>query len=137
MEVPIRHLRLIEALEAMGFIAKYREWAMGQTIQVAHSVDTIDEIQVLNRVVSLEPAGDDSWVMQMGVIGGRSDSDPIAEEDLCGELKRILATDESYHRAQRFWVAEHRYRTKTARRCPQCNGLFPDEQSKCRICDDR
>ena len=102
--VPARHARLIAELQALGLIARLRRGAMGDTILVAAATDRIEEgIERLIRSICLCPSGGDDWVIDVSPIGGRSESPPISDAAISDEVRKVVATDESYAAAKSRW----------------------------------
>ena len=102
--VPARHAGLILELQRLGLVARFRRWAMGDTIVVAAAThESEDGIDVLIRSVCLYPSDSDTWIIDISFIGGRSESPPISEAVICDEVRRIVATDDVYWATQKRW----------------------------------
>ena len=135
MDVPVRHQRIIALLRERGFFAQFRHWAMGDTILVAESVRVEGEFEHLNRDFYLYPVDEDRWIIDTcGTIGGNSESPPMAESDMIEQAEKMLRSQEEYNRSQWNWCAENKWRGTTARRCPVCKSLWPENYERCSVC---
>lgn len=134
MEIPVRHQRLMKALQELGLVVRYRSWAMGDTLLVADCLNESDGIASFDRVVWLCPEDEHKWTMHFMVAGMRSDSHPFSEDEIREQTAKALSSKTNYARQQMHWVAEHRWKKVTNRRCLECASLFPEPRAKCWVC---
>ena len=92
--IPDPHQRVIAKLTERGFVAGFRQWAMGDTVQVVYGSDDIPgcPIQLYRRGAYLVPAENGLW----GVLIGVDDPDPVPEDVAIERIIHLLVDDGAF-----------------------------------------
>jgi hypothetical protein len=99
MIIPDRYQRIIEVLEAKGFITYCRDL---RHIMVAHSKYEDGKLTCYNRMIHFLPVGTDQWKIQMpGFLGGVSPT--FSEEEILEMVPEILSSDSAYEDFRKRW----------------------------------
>jgi len=122
--VPAQHRYLIEQLTERGFVASFRQWAMGDTVWVCAGevferpsyLEDGQPFQVFERCAYLVPTEDGLWRVDLSAVSG----DSSAPADAAIERVTLLLRDQDtyereFHRLARLWeeLREKRDRPRT------------------------